>query len=129
MVAVVDDTWFGVAPAVVAAAVADPGEWSRWWPRLELDVAQWRGAEGVRWRVISAESGAFTGAMEIWTESAPGGCVAHYLLRLDATDTAGRLTPRRLRAVEHRYRTQTKAALWALADRLDPDRVGRIRRR
>ena len=61
----VDSTWIG-APAIdVAAVIADARNWPRWWPGLELEAAEIRGAKGVRWTVRSAERRRMTGTMEI----------------------------------------------------------------
>jgi hypothetical protein len=123
---VVDSTWIGATPAAVAAVVADPRNWRRWWPRLRLDVDEQRGDEGMRWRVRPSEGGrSLEGSMEVWLEPASDGVLAHYFLRLDGV--AGRPVPaRRVRRVARRYGIGAKAVFWAVGDRLDPGRLARV---
>jgi hypothetical protein len=121
---VVDSSWVGVAPAVVAPVVADPDNWRRWWPDLELRVHELRGPKGVRWTVLSGRGGTVTGSMEIWLEGVDGGTVVHYFLRLDGT--GARLTRRQRERIVTAYRTRAKRAFWTLADRLDPGRIARL---
>lgn len=124
---VVDSTWFAGRPTAVAAIVAEPANWRRWWPDLDLAVDEWRGAKGVRWLVRSARGRAagLAGSAEVWLEPQFEGVVAHFFLRLDATD--GRPVPRsRAEGVAHDYRVRTKQVFWALADQLDPGRLDRL---
>ena len=124
---VLDSTWIGVRPAEVAAVVAEPANWRRWWPRLDVAVDEWRGDKGVRWQVGPSEGGTVHGSMEVWLEPAFDGVVVHYFLRLDGTD--GRPVPRRRsRRLEHRYRTGAKVLFWAIGDQLDPGRLARVSR-
>lgn len=121
---VLDSTWINAPPAVVAAIVADPANWPRWWPDLDLVADEWRGNKGMRWTVrpTSAEE---SGSMEVWLEPAFDGVVLHYFLRLDAA--AGRAMSRSRRARRARFhRRRAKLAFWALADNLDPGRTARI---
>jgi hypothetical protein len=121
---IVDSTWICARPAVVAALIAEPSNWRRWWPDLDLAVDEWRGDKGVRWTVRHARRGA-VGSMEIWLEPAHDGVVAHYFLRLDAAN--GRpMRPGRIRRESDRQRRRMKTVFWALGDRLDPGRVSRI---
>ena len=121
---IVDSTWICARPSVVAAVVAEPANWRRWWPDLDLSLDEWRGDKGVRWTVRRApERG--SGSMEVWLEPAFDGVVAHYFLRLDAAP-GGRLTARRAERVADRYRRRMKQVFWALADELDPGRIARI---
>jgi hypothetical protein len=119
-----DSTWIGVAPSAIAPLIADASRWSQWWPDLELRASEYRGLKGVRWLVRSAERGLFSGSMEIWLEPVAEGVVAHYFLRLDATAEAPS-TRERERLVHH-YRTQTKRAMWAVSDAVDPGRIARV---
>lgn len=123
---VVDSTWICVRPARLAAIVADPPNWRKWWPQLDLVVDEWRGEKGVRWTVRSAGSLGLSGSMEIWLEAVDDGVVAHYFLRLDGV--AGPLGRRRAERIERQFRRAVKQVLWGLADRLDPDRIARIGR-
>jgi hypothetical protein len=123
---VVDSTWFAASPAAVAAIVAEPANWRRWWPDLLLEVDEWRGPKGIRWLVPSvAGSGAgLAGSAEVWLEPMFDGVVAHFFLRLEPPP-GRRLTRRRQERITDHYRRRTKQAFWALADELDPGRVAR----
>lgn len=121
---VLDATWFGVRPAVLAPAVADQANWRAWWPELDLAVDQLRGVKGVRWLIRTGRGGTVAGSMEIWLEPVDDGTVAHYFLRLDGTPDPVR--PRDRRRLEHEYRTRMKRAFWVLADRVDPGRIARV---
>jgi hypothetical protein len=121
---IVDSTWICARPAVVAAVVADPANWRRWWPGLELVLDEWRGDKGVRWTVRRSAVGD-TGSMEVWLEPAHDGVVAHYFLRLDAPGPGG-MPRRRARRTEDVSRRRMKQVFWALADELDPGRIARI---
>jgi hypothetical protein len=122
---VVDSTWIAAPSATVAAIVAEPGNWRRWWPGLDLQVTEWRAVKGVRWAVPSvAGHPGLSGSAEVWLEPLAEGVVAHFFLRLDAA--AGRMVSRRLaERVTREYRLRTKSAFWALADQLDPARMSR----
>lgn len=120
---IIDSTWICAPVGVVAAQVAQPANWRRWWPTLELAVVEWRGDKGVRWEVRPGR-GATGGTMEIWLEPAFDGVVVHHFLRLDAV--AGRPLRRRPRErLIHAHRARTKRAFWALGDQLDPGRLAR----
>lgn len=124
---VLDSTWICARPAEVATIVAEPSNWRRWWPRLDLAVDEWRGDKGVRWLVRPSERGTLAGSMEIWLEQAFDGVVVHFFLRLDAT--GGRpVRRRRARRIEDRYRTEVKALFWSIGDQLDPGRLARVSR-
>lgn len=124
---IVDSTWICARPSAVAAIVAEPANWRRWWPDLDLTLEEWRGDKGVRWTVGSTSHGA-SGSMEVWLEQAFDGVVAHYFLRLDAVDAAGLNLRhgRRADRIQDRYRRRMKTVFWALADELDPGRIARI---
>ena len=121
---IVDSTWIGASPSVVAAVVAEPSNWRRWWPDLDLTLDEWRADKGVRWTVRRSAAGN-VGSMEIWLEPAHEGVVAHYFLRLDSPGRRRMSRQHVLRAVDT-YRRQVKQVLWALADELDPGRISRI---
>ena len=126
IVDVVDSTWFAARPAAVAAVVAEPGNWRRWWPGLTLTVDEWRGEKGVRWSVPSAAGPAagLSGSAEVWLEPVADGVVGHFFLRLDPP-AGTRVSPRRAARITHVYRIRTKQAFWALADELDLGRAAR----
>jgi hypothetical protein len=118
---VVDSTWIGAAPARVAAAVGDPANWPRWWPKLELSVVEARGIKGMRWAVRVAD---LTGNMEIWLQPVFDGVVLHYFLGLDAVSARPLTTRRRDRIARDTHR-RAKQIFWALGDELDPGRIDR----
>ncbi len=123
---VVDSTWFAARPAAVAAIVAEPGNWRRWWPDLGLEVDEWRGEKGIRWRVprVGGTAAGLAGSAEVWLEPMFEGVVAHFFLRLDPPP--GRRLPERRRGrITRYYRLRTKQAFWGFADQLDPGRVAR----
>lgn len=86
---VIDETFLSAARAEVAAAFADPDEWPRCWPDLELTVFADRGPAGIRWSV----TGCWVGSAEVWCEAialGPGpdaggeeGTLLHWYLRID----------------------------------------------
>lgn len=131
---IVDASWIDAQPATVGVAVADATRWREWWPDLDLDVDELRGAKGVRWfvrsvrdasvRAGSPSGDALHGSMEIWLQPADGGTVAHYFLRLDGS--ADLLRPRERARLVERYRFRAKKVMWGLADELDPGRLARI---
>jgi hypothetical protein len=121
---VVDSTWICVRPAVLAALVAEPANWRRWWPDLDVAVREWRGEQGVLWIVRPGRDG-LAGSMELWLEAAHDGVVAHYFLRLDRTD--GRpLGRRRAARLADGHRRRAKRLFWGLGDQLDPGRIRRV---
>lgn len=111
---VVDETWIAAPPHRVAACVAEPARWRRWWPSLNLDVDQRRGAEGVRWFV----RGPWTGSMEVWLEPDCDGVRVHYFLRLDPPG-GRRLPHRRSQREVLAHRRRAKQVFWALKDELE----------
>ena len=121
---VLDATWIGVPPTAIAALVADPANWQRWWPDLDLEAAELRGPKGVRWIVRSALGGRAAGSMEVWLQEQDDGTVAHFFLRLDGTHRP--LSQRERRVTEHDFRVRIKRVMWALGDRLDPGRLARV---
>ncbi|HEY2299464.1 MAG TPA: polyketide cyclase / dehydrase and lipid transport [Jatrophihabitans sp.] len=121
---VLDATWIGVPPTVLAAVVAEPGNWRRWWPDLDVHASELRGPKGVRWIVRSAAGGRAAGSMEIWLQEEGDGTIAHYFLRLDGTLRP--LSPRQRRDTEREFRVRIKQIMWALGDRLDPGRLARV---
>jgi len=111
---VVDETWIGADPGRVAAQVADPANWRRWWPDLELTVDELRGAEGVRWSLPG-------GSMEVWLQPDLDGVRLHYFLRLDPPDSR-RPAPRRTDREVLAYRRHAKQVFWTLKDELEAAR-------
>jgi hypothetical protein len=125
---IVDSTWFAARRSTVAALVAEPANWRRWWPELALEVDEWRHEKGVRWLVHSVKGvgHGLTGSAEVWLEPMFEGVVVHFFLRLDPP-RGGRVGRRRSARIAHAYRRRTKQAFWALADQLDPGRLARHR--
>ena len=121
---IVDSTWICARPALVAAAVAEPANWRRWWPELDLVADEWRGDKGVRWTVRPTSAGE-GGSMEVWLEPAFDGVVLHYFLRLN-TGEGRELRRGRRRRLTHFHRRRAKVTFWALGDQLDPGRIGRV---
>ena len=117
---VVDETWIAAPPHRVAARVADPDSWRRWWPTLELVVDELRAAEGVRWFV----RGPATGSMEVWLEPDLDGVRVHYFVRLDPPD-GRRLSPRRAQRAVLTHRRHAKRVFWAIKDELEGDSAAR----
>jgi hypothetical protein len=111
---VVDETWIAAPPRRVAARLADPRCWRRWWPAFELTVDELRGAEGVRWFV----RGPATGSMEVWLEPDLNGVRVHYFLRLDAP-AGRRLSQRRAQRTVLAHRRRAKRVFWALKDEVE----------
>jgi hypothetical protein len=124
---VVDSTWFAARPATVAALVAEPANWRRWWPELTLEVDEWRNHKGVRWSVpaVAGAGAGLAGSAEVWLEAMFEGVVVHFFLRLDPPPGQS-LGRRRRERIAHEYRRRTKQAFWALADQLDPGRRRRL---
>lgn len=117
---IADDTFVVAEASAVAAVVADPASWSRWWPDLTLAVEQDRGAQGMRWTV----TGPAPGSMEIWLEPCGDGVLVHYYLRL--TPAAG--GPGRARRLRRRRTRAWKKHVYVLKDSLEQGReVGRSR--
>jgi hypothetical protein len=119
-----DTTWIGAPASSVAAVIGDPRNWPVWWPALKLELAEARGAKGVRWMVRCAPDG-MTGSMEIWLQPESDGVVAHYFLRLDRSD-GRRLRRTRRERILRRYRARARRVLWAVTDVVDPGRMARI---
>jgi hypothetical protein len=125
---IIDSTWLGARPAVVAPAIADPANWRRWWPGLQLRALELRGEKGVRWHVEAVAHDAacgLSGSAEVWLQHVDGGVVAHFFLRLDPAAGADLAPQVRDRFVRD-YHRDTKAAFWALGDQLDPARLTRL---
>src|SRR2546423_5859359 len=88
-VAVVDQPFLAVPPALLAAEFARPERWRELWPDLALEVMTDRGERGVRWTV----RGALVGSMEGWLEPGLDGTGLHYFLRAAPPDDRGRPPP------------------------------------
>jgi hypothetical protein len=119
----VDETFVVADRAALAALVADPARWERWWPDLVLTVFMDRGLDGIRW----SASGAWVGSVELWLEPVADGVLVHHYARLDRPgagppapeDTAGRRRAARARA---RRARAWKRTVWALKDELEAGR-------
>ena len=123
----VDETFVVADRAVLAAEIADPAAWARWWPELTLTVFMDRGLDGIRWSV----SGEWCGSLEIWLEQVGDGVLVHHYVRLDRADPAtgapraqpgdarGRRTASRARA---RRARRWKRSVWELKDRVEQGR-------
>jgi hypothetical protein len=111
---VVDETWIAAPAQQVAAQVADPTNWPRWWPDLDLAVDELRGTAGVRWFV----RGRAGGSMEVWLEPDRNGVRVHYFLRLDPP-AGRRISPRRAERLRLTHRRRAKQVFWAIKDELE----------
>ena len=111
---VADETWIAASAQKVAQRLADPANWRRWWPDLDLVVDELRGLDGVRWFV----SGTTTGSMEVWLQPDHDGVLVHYFLRLDPADGQP-FSPRRAQRLAFEHRTRTKQVFWCLKDELE----------
>lgn len=107
VVDVVDETFVRAEPHAVRAALDEPGVLDRLWPGLQREVAQDRGAKGVRWWV----RGEVAGRAEIWLEEEPGGTIVHHFVR--GQQQSG---PRRW---EQRHRHRWKGGVHEIKDRLE----------
>ncbi|MDF0532012.1 hypothetical protein P0W64_16675 [Tsukamurella sp. 8F] len=76
---VADEAFVAAAPARVAAALAHPARWRKWFPDLTLEVTEDRGELGLRWRV----SGDVVGTSEMWIEPLLDGSLLHYFLHAE----------------------------------------------
>lgn len=105
---IADETFIAADPVEIGDAVADPANWSRWWPDLRLTVVQDRGEVGQRWAV----TGALLGTMEVWLEkvlSGPDGVVLHYFLHAEPAGVAAwKLAKMNLATMTHRRRVAGK---------------------
>lgn len=122
-----DETFVVADRAALAAVVADPRSWARWWPELALTVFMDRGLDGIRWSV----AGEWCGSLEIWLEPVGDGVLVHHYARLDPvdrttggprplpTDSRGRRRAARARAVRAR---RWKQSVWELKDELEHGR-------
>jgi hypothetical protein len=118
---VVDETWIDCTPAIVSAVVADPVNWSRWWPMLSLSVTRDRGLKGIRWSAVGsspASRDALNGTAEIWLEPFADGVILHHYLRL----APARSRPIRTRAaarIERDLSWHARRVFWQLKDELE----------
>ena len=105
---IADETFIAADPVAVGEAVADPANWSRWWPDLHLTVVEDRGEAGQRWTV----TGALTGTMEIWLEkmdNGPDGVALHYFLHAEPAGAAAwELAKMNFAKMTHRRRVAGK---------------------
>jgi hypothetical protein len=117
----IDETWIDASPATVSAAVADPANWRRWWPTLDLTVTRNRQLKGVQWAARSAggrPAHQLAGTVEIWLEPHRDGVILHHYLRLDPVD-GHRLRSRTAAACIRRFGWQAKRVFWQLKDELE----------
>jgi hypothetical protein len=117
MVDLVDETYVAVPPARLAVVFRDPATWSSWWPTLRLDLAEDRGAKGVRWLV----GGELTGTGEVWLERYRDGTIVHFYLRVDppGAPPAGRRRTRLADRLRRDHAVAFKRRLNRLKDELE----------
>lgn len=114
MIDVMDDSFVVADRQRLAARLADPALWRRWWPDLHLTVVEDRGQEGVRWSV----AGALIGSAEIWLEDWRDGVLVHWFLRADPVSRTWR-SPARL---QRSYVAGYKRRIHRLKDDLESGR-------
>lgn len=119
---IADETFIAADPVAVGAAVADPANWSRWWPDLRLTVVEDRGEVGQRWTV----TGELTGTMEVWLEKVrggPDGVVLHYFLHAEPSGAAAwELAKMNFAKMTHRRRVAGKDMAFELKRTLEAER-------
>jgi hypothetical protein len=118
-VQVADQTFVAADPEHVGRAVADPASWRRWWPDLQLNVVENRGAKGIRWTV----TGALTGTMEVWLDPVLDGVVLNYFLHAEPAGAAAwQLARMNLAGLSHRRRVAGKNMAFEVKTRLERSR-------
>lgn len=125
----VDETFVVAPPRRLAAIFADARSWPRWWPTLALELAEDRGTEGVRWRVVGAgadQKYPMRGTSEVWLESVKDGTVVHFYLRADPLFELPRSPVRQRRLADRLRRSHAlafKQRLHAVKDELEAGRA------
>jgi hypothetical protein len=110
-----DETFVAAAPALVAAAVAEPERCRQWWPDLRLELTRDRGVKGCQW----ALNGPIGGTAEIYLEPWQDGTVVHLFLRLDVPAELARRPARMLAGRTIRW----KRTITRLKDELEQGRA------
>lgn len=117
---VADETFVCADPADVGAAIADPVSWRRWWPDLRLTVVEDRGPAGHRWTV----TGALTGTMEVWLETASDGVILHYFVHAEPSGVAAwELAKMNLAKANHQRRVAGKRMAFEVKQKLEESRA------
>lgn len=115
-----DDTFIALDPAGVAAVVADPGRWARWWPDLVLELTRDRGPKGCQWVL----RGPIAGTAEIYLEPWQDGTVLHLYLRLRVPpETCSLVTPARSARLSRARTLAWKRTVTRLKDELEQGRL------
>ena len=116
---VADETFVAADGDTVGATIADPARWRQWWPDLQLQVVEARGAQGVRWTV----AGPLTGTMEIWLQPVLDGVKLHYFLHAEPSGVAAwQLAKLDLAKVTHRRRVAGKRMAFEVKAELERNR-------
>jgi hypothetical protein len=116
---IADETFVAADPVEVGMAVGDPGSWRRWWPDLNLTVAEDRGEVGQRWTV----TGSLTGTMEVWLQPVLDGVILHYFLHAEPSGAAAyQLAKLNLAKMNHQRRVAGKRMAFELKRRLEATR-------
>jgi hypothetical protein len=115
---VADQTFVAAPPAQVAAAIAPPTRWRRWWPDLTLSVREDRADKGIRWVV----AGSLTGTMEVWLEPVLDGVIVHYFLHAEPARSEGDGSPD-LAALNRRRRVEGKVMSFEVKKELEAGRA------
>lgn len=120
-----DDTFVVGDPEEVAARVADPELWRRWWPGLDRHIHEDRGVLGHRWTL----TGDFVGRGEVWLEPFGDGVIVHYFLWADPPRRGDRsqpdttVRPRRAARLARAHTVAWKRRINALKDEFDAHRA------
>lgn len=115
---VVDETFVRAEPHVVRAALEEldeQGGLDILWRGVRRELAQDRGAKGVRWWA----HGEVTGRVELWLEEVPGGTIVHHFLHGEQQLRRRGWQQLRGRGWEQRHRRRWKSGVHEIKDRLE----------
>lgn len=116
---VADQTFIAADPVDIGQTISNPADWRRWWPDLQLNVVEERGAKGIRWTV----AGPLTGTMEVWLEPVLDGAILHYFLHAEPVGAkAARVGTSNLAQLNHARRIAGKRFAFGVKQQLE---VGR----
>ncbi|MEO6703639.1 MAG: polyketide cyclase / dehydrase and lipid transport [Jatrophihabitantaceae bacterium] len=124
----IDETWIDAPVDIVSAVVADPANWRRWWPTLNLTVTRDRRLKGIQWAARSSDLASrraveLAGTVEIWLEPHRNGVILHHYLRLDPV-AEQRLSGRAAAGATRRFAWHAKQVFWQLKDELEGQPAG-----
>lgn len=114
----VDQTWIRSSPAQVAAVVARPANWVRWWPEFTLRADERRGVQGMRWSVLATAGWGVHGRIEVWLQPDHDGVLLNFLAQLDRVDGVA-MAPPEYNRLRLQLTRQAKRNFWLLKDELE----------